>query len=86
MDAEQVVQVLVPISDTEQLQTVENFALTLTERFGQIKANLYSTSAPVDENVLAERVSAIDNLLDNLVLTLDMKLNGTPHHPATFIN
>jgi len=69
----------------EAIQQVQAFALQLSERFGQIKTSLYATSAPVDEQLLSERINAIDTLIERLTLALDNAFHATPEHPFSFL-
>ena len=59
------------------LRDLQQFVLDASAKFSNIKTNLYATSVPLDDSLLAERTSAVEGLLENLTYMLEHIEHGT---------
>jgi hypothetical protein len=65
-------------------EELERFAFAMQSRFGDVKTNMFSTAFPIDEQVVSERVAAIDDLLERLILIVDYIQNAPEDDIDTF--
>jgi hypothetical protein len=63
--------------EIQALRHFQQFVLEEADKFSRIKTNLYATSVPLDDALLAERINAIENLLETLTYMLEHLEHGT---------
>lgn len=62
---------LLTVQHPEPFQELARISTVLSERFGAVKTNLYMTQSPTDEQLIAERVDAIENLIESVIYAID---------------
>lgn len=55
----------------EPFHELGRIAATLADQFGQVTTNLYSTNSPTDEQIVLERCSAVEEILDSITFSID---------------
>ena len=63
--------------ELQALRDLQQFLLDTSAKFSNVKTNLYATSVPLDDSLLAERTSAVEGLLENLTYMLEHIEHGT---------
>ena len=66
----------------ETIESLKGFGFQMSESFGQIEINLFSTQNPLDEERISTQTRAIKDLIDQFLLTIDYMENLPGPTPA----